>query len=88
MAIAESARDARATARAVRMIGARVKFLRQEDRLSQSQLASRAGVRQSVVSRLERGEVANVHLGTLLKLARVLRIEPGYLIEGVDVEVR
>ena len=54
-------------------VGKRTRFLTYVSGLNQSQLAARAGVRQSVISGLEGGQVADVHLGTLIKLKRVFR---------------
>ncbi len=53
--------------------GKRTRFLTYVSGLNQSQLAARAGVRQSVISRLEGGQVEDVHLGTLVKLKRTLK---------------
>ena len=58
----------------------RVRELREEKGWSQAELARRAGVAQSMVSRLERGQLQSVHLPTLEKLARTLGCNPGHLI--------
>jgi transcriptional regulator with XRE-family HTH domain len=58
----------------------RIRELRERQGWSQAELARRAGVAQSMVSRLERGRLESVHLPTLEKLARALGCDPGYLI--------
>lgn len=58
----------------------RVREQREQKGWSQAELARRAGVAQSMISRLERGQLQSVHLPTLEKLARVLGCDPGYLI--------
>ena len=68
-------------------VGKRVRFLRYVSGLNQSQLAARAGVRQSVISRLEGGQVEDVHLGTLVKLKRMFRTSWDDLLRSWRYEV-
>ena len=61
-------------------IGVRIQELREVKGWSQAELSRRSGVAQSMISRLERGDVDSVHLPSLEKLADVLGCDPGYLI--------
>jgi len=58
----------------------RIRELREQKGWSQAELARRAAVAQSMVSRLERGQLQSVHLPTLEKLAAALGCDPGLLI--------
>ena len=53
-------------------IGKRVHELRKATKMTQDQLADAAQVPQGNISRLERGDVEDVHVSTLLRLARAL----------------
>ena len=53
-------------------IGKRVLALRKTTSMTQDQLADTAQVPQGNISRLERGDVEDVHVSTLLRLARAL----------------
>jgi XRE family transcriptional regulator, regulator of sulfur utilization len=55
-----------------RKIGAVLKRLRAQKKLSQLQLADRAGVPQGYISELEAGKKKNPGIETLRKLARAL----------------
>ncbi|UWU76591.1 helix-turn-helix domain-containing protein [Bradyrhizobium huanghuaihaiense] len=52
----------------------RIRQLRRSSRMSQRDLADRAGVRQALVSQIELGE-ANVTLDSLLKIAIALQVD-------------
>jgi len=52
----------------------RVRQLRRGSRMSQRDLADRAGVRQALISQIELGE-ANVTLDSLLKIAIALQVD-------------
>lgn len=47
--------------------------------ISQGDLAKRAGISQSFLSRIERGRVVDVSLATLQALAKALGVRPEYL---------
>lgn len=49
---------------------------RQRRGLTQEQLEAASGVRQAVISKIERGAVADPASSTVLKLARGLRMDP------------
>ncbi|MEQ2526704.1 helix-turn-helix domain-containing protein [Robertmurraya yapensis] len=62
------------------MIGDRVKKLRQEKKMSLSELAEQAGVAKSYLSSLERNLQSNPSIQFLEKIAGVLRVPVDYLI--------
>ena len=53
-------------------IGKRVLALRKAAKMTQDELADAAQVPQGNISRLERGDVEDIHVSTLLRLARAL----------------
>ena len=53
-------------------IGKRVLELRKAAKMTQDELADAAQVPQGNISRLERGDVEDIHVSTLLRLARAL----------------
>lgn len=64
----------------LRSVGARIREARRAKGISQEHLAFSANLDRSFVSGLERGEF-NVSLLVLAKLARVLRVRLGALVE-------
>lgn len=62
-------------------IGVRLRRLRQEKSLTQSQLAKLTGVRQSHISKIENNR-SSVSIETLEKIANALGVSPGRLIDG------
>lgn len=65
----------------LRSVGARIRKARRAKGISQEQPAFAANLDRSFVSGLERGEF-NVSLLMLAKLARVLGVKLGALVEG------
>lgn len=61
----------------------KLKRLRQEKVLSQRELASRAGLTQATVWRLENG-FREARPCTIRKLAKVLDVEPNELVKGTE----
>lgn len=57
----------------------RIKELRKQAGLSQSELAEKAGLSRAVISKLENGGADRVTVKTLLAIADALKVEPGYL---------
>ena len=60
--------------------GQRIKALREEKGLSQSELARQCGVAQATISRLESGALQDVQTSTARALARALGVSVDYLI--------
>lgn len=58
----------------------RLRDLRHTRGWSQSELARRSGVSQSVISRLENGVIEAVSFENLERLATALECDPGYLV--------
>jgi transcriptional regulator with XRE-family HTH domain len=63
----------------------RVRALRAAAGLSQQEVAVRADLSLSQVSKLEQGTKADPRVSTLLALARALGVRPGQLIEDLPV---
>lgn len=61
--------------------GEKLKRLRRGRAMTQVQLAEKAGVGQSTIVQIERGDRPNPHPGTLGKLAEALSVEPTDLLE-------
>lgn len=59
----------------------RLPILRAERRLSQRQLAARAGIRPDTVSAMESGDTTSIRFDTIARLCEVLDCEPGDLFE-------
>lgn len=68
-----------------RRIGENLGCARAEMGLSQEELGFRAGLHRTAVSQLERGERVP-RADSLIRLAGVLRIEPGTLLAGIHWE--
>src|SRR5262245_51433641 len=64
-------------------IGAQVRALRTARGLTQDELAQAASVPQGNISRLERGDVRDVLVSTLLDLAKALHVEAMTLLQPV-----
>jgi transcriptional regulator with XRE-family HTH domain len=60
-------------------IGDKVKKLREKEVITQEELAQRAGVAVVTLSRIERN-LADPHVSTIRKLARVLNVDPRELV--------
>ena len=65
-------------------LGERVKELRREQQLSQTQLALMVGLDRSYISRIERGK-CNPTVESIIIIANGLGIPPAVLFEGVGV---
>jgi transcriptional regulator with XRE-family HTH domain len=61
-------------------IGEKVYRLRTERKLTQQELADRAGVSQTIISRLERKDRTNVNADVLKGLAKALGCTTDYLV--------
>lgn len=69
-------------------LGSTVRTLRSEKELTQSQLATRAGIDQAVVSRIERGKARQVWPQTIERLAAALGVPTGELFGLAEPEPR
>jgi TetR/AcrR family transcriptional regulator, cholesterol catabolism regulator len=61
-------------------VGLRVRELREAMGLTQAELARKADVRPATLSAIENGQTSGVDFDTLDRLARVLGVEPGFLV--------
>jgi transcriptional regulator with XRE-family HTH domain len=66
-------------------LGDRVQRFRERASLAQDELADRSGLHRTEVSLIERGG-REPKVGTVLKLAFALEIEPGELLNGIDLD--
>ncbi len=57
-------------------LGERIATLREEQALTQADLAERARISPSTLSQIESGKVPRPHVGTIRKIARALGVEP------------
>ena len=67
-------------------IGPRVASLREEQRISLSELARESGISKSLLHRIENQEGSNPELETLRKIARALKITVGELLGNEVVQ--
>ena len=68
-------------------IGDRIRELREAAHLTQVQLAKKIGVRQSVISDMERDKYGRPSAGLVAQLAHVLGSPPEYILEGTGDRV-
>jgi transcriptional regulator with XRE-family HTH domain len=64
----------------------KLKNFRESSKWSQTELAKRSGVPQSLISYIETGSVTNTGIETLQKLARALGITVAELLEDEDAK--
>jgi transcriptional regulator with XRE-family HTH domain len=60
-------------------LGERIAVLREEQALTQAELAEAARISPSTLSQIESGRVPRPHVGTVRKIARALGVEPAEL---------
>lgn len=63
--------------------GENVRRIRLRNKISQEELAARAGLDRSYVGQVERGET-NISLLNLIRLATGLNVKPEYLLKGIS----
>jgi transcriptional regulator with XRE-family HTH domain len=71
--------------RQVQLVGRKIKRLRKERRLTQTELSSRIGIQQSDLSRMEKGEY-RVSLDTLFKILAEFDVSIGEFFDDVARE--
>ena len=71
--------------RQVQLVGRKIRQLRKERHLTQTELSSKLGIQQSDLSRMEKGEY-RVSLDTLFKVLAEFRIGVGEFFEDVSRE--
>jgi transcriptional regulator with XRE-family HTH domain len=67
------------------MLGDRVRMIRERRNLTLADVASRTGLDEAFLTRIE-NNLVNPPLGTLVKLAKALDMKMGYFISGGDVK--
>lgn len=67
-------------------IGQKIKTARVKKGLTQEALAEKVGVQKSAVAKWENGRVSEIRRSNLLKLAKVLNIDPNSLLDNVEEE--
>jgi transcriptional regulator with XRE-family HTH domain len=65
-------------------LGERIATLREDQALTQAELAERARISPSTLSQIESGRVPRPHVGTIRKIARALNVEPQDLRRAED----
>jgi putative transcriptional regulator len=61
-------------------VGLRIRELREARGWTQGELAARAAIRRATLSAMENGRTKGVDFATLDRVARVLEVEPGFLV--------
>ena len=64
-----------------RVAGDNIRFIRQKRMLSQETLATKSGISLSYIKYVEKGEDYAISIVKLEKIAKVLKVEPGLLLE-------
>lgn len=70
------------TMAAVKIDGAKLKRLREQQFLTREELAEQVGSHRDHIGRLERDEVTNPRMATIRKLAAALKVDPVELVRG------
>ncbi len=63
-------------------LGKRIRVLREEMKISQEELADRAGIHRNYISQIEGGK-RNVSFYNVVRIARALRVTPSSLIDTI-----
>ena len=64
--------------------GERIKKLRKEHKLTQSELGEIVGVQKSAIAKYERGEIVNLKRDTIEKLSKYFDVKPSFLMGMED----
>lgn len=68
-------------------IGERIKRLRKEKKMTQSQLGEFLGVEKSAVAKWENGRTKNLKRATIQAMAQLFGVRPSYILEGEDYKI-
>ena len=68
------------------MLGNRLRAIRVKRGMSQERLAAALGIRQNHISMIESGNVQNVRMDLLEKLAKALHVKTDYFFGFVDLD--
>lgn len=68
-------------------IGERIKRLRKEKKMTQSQLGEFLGVEKSAVAKWENGRTINLKRETIHAMAQLFGVRPSYILEGEDYKL-
>ena len=68
------------TMASVKIVGTKLKTLRERRFLSREELAEKIGSHRDHIGRLERDDVANSRMSTIKKLAGALEVDPAELV--------
>ena len=67
-------------------LGRRIKQVREELGLSPRELAGLVGVTRQLVPQWEDGTIQNIHLATFIKLYKILKVQPEWLVTGNGIK--
>ncbi len=70
----------------LKLVGEKVRMVRKQRGLTQEELAEKAGLQNTYIGGIERGE-RNISLETLEKVAKGLEVNPIVFLEFTDVEI-
>jgi hypothetical protein len=68
-------------------LGMRIKYQRKQNNMTLKEVSARLGVTESTVQRYESGNISNVSIETLKKIAEILSVSPAVLL-GWDTQVK
>lgn len=67
--------------------GAKIKYLRLLNKMSQEELGQRVGVQRAAINKYEKGSVINIPIATIEKIAQVFDVSPTYIVGWDQTEV-
>ena len=66
--------------------GAKIKYLRLLNNMSQEELGKRVGVQRAAINKYEKGSVTNIPIATIEKIAQTFDVSPTYIVGWDNVE--
>ena len=66
--------------------GAKIKYLRLLNKMSQEELGNRVGVQRAAINKYEKGSVTNIPIATIEKIAQTFDVSPTYIVGWDSVE--